>query len=200
MIQESLDQAVTLQDDRPEVVGLMLDYFYDLDYRVGARITQDVSELEIHACVYGIGEKHGSEGLKTLAKKKFGEYAPTAAATHQNFLSAIRPIFSMTPSSDRGLRDMAVNTWLFIAAGAEEERKDEVEAIMLDVPDFARNIAMRLAPLCSKVLLQGICHCGQDTFGSGESLFEARCFNCKRPAKEAVKLFVRPYVEIEAFW
>ena len=177
----------------------MLDYFYNLDYQVGGRIPEDVSELELHACVYGLGEKYGSEGLKVLAKKKFGENAHTATERHQNFLSAIRPIFSMTPSSDRGLRDMAVSIWLFIAAGAEEEKKDEVEAIMLDVPDFARNIAMRLAPLCSKALLQGACHCGEDTFGGGNSLFEARCFKCRRPAKEAVKLFVRPYVNIEPF-
>ena len=178
----------------------MLDYFYDLDYRADARITQDLTELETHACVYGIGEKYGSEGLKSLARKKFAEHAHTAAVTPQNFLSAIRPIFSMTPGNDRGLRDMAVDTWLFIAAGAEEQMKDEVEAIMLDVPDFARSIALRLAPLCSKVLLEGVCRCGQDKFVGGESHFESLCLNCRRPAKDAVKLFIRPRVEIEPFW
>lgn len=178
----------------------MLDYFYDLDYLLDSRVTPKMSELETHACVYGVGEKYGSTGLKSLAKKKFAECAPTAATMHQDFLSAIQPIFSMTPSSDRGLRDIAVNIWLFIAADAEEERKDEVEAIMLDVPEFARNIAMRLAAPCSKAVLEGICRCGQDKFAGGPSLFAAICLNCRRPAREGTKLFIRPRVGVEPFW
>ena len=97
------------------------------------------------------------------------------------------------------LRDIAVNIWLFIAARVKEHMKDEVEATMRDVPDFARSIALRLAPLYSKVLMEGVCRCSKDKFVGGEHQFEALCLNCRRPAEEAVKLFIRPRVTIEPF-
>jgi hypothetical protein len=178
----------------------MLDYFYGFDYEINLDSSDGSKELEIHASVYGIGEKYDATDLKVLAAKKFGLAAPKVTEPYDGLLQAIRLTYSLTPSSDRMLRDIVISLWLIVAADVVEQRKDDVEILMRENPDFPLDLSMRLAPLCSKSGPEGRCPCGGQVYGYGRRIFQAGCHTCKRSAKEVKELVMRPDVKLKPFW
>ncbi|KAI9784353.1 MAG: hypothetical protein M1839_002414 [Geoglossum umbratile] len=56
--------------------------------------------------VYAIAEKYDIPALKTLAKERFSEWAKSNWS-HKDFPILVREVFESTPTSDRGLRDVA---------------------------------------------------------------------------------------------
>ena len=108
-MKENRANQVILNDDDPQVIRFMLDYFCGFDYHISAESSCEMGELELHACVYGIGEKYESMDLKTLAASKFTRTATTETMEYGDLLQAIRLIYTLTPSTDRRLRDIAIN-------------------------------------------------------------------------------------------
>lgn len=197
-MKECETQTVVLKEDNPQIVRLMLNYFYGSDYHAEPGPDQGLSDLETHAAVYGIGEKYGALDMKTLAAKKFGQSAATM--TYEDLLRAIRLVYDLTPSSDRGLRDVAIRLWLVVAHDVISERKEEVETLMRGVPDFAFDLSMRLSPLYGHESLEGRCRCGQYMHGRGVGLFKVSCSSCERSAAELKELCARAYLKLTPFW
>ena len=199
-MKENRAQQVILNDDVPRVVRLMLDYFYGFDYHINAESSSEMGELELHACVYGIGEKYESTDLKTLAASKFASSATAPTMEYGDLLQAIRLIYSLTPSTDRGLRDIAINLWLICASDLFKEKQHEAETVMREVPDFVVELSTKLAPRCVEERQEAICRCGEKVYWRGTSLFQDRCPDCKRPLRELEMLSIISTVKLKPFW
>lgn len=100
----------------------MMHYFYHLDYppQEGKLSSRDnpqndrsteasVSNLTIHARVYGLAEKYQIRGLKTAALGKFKEEALVHWLT-ADFRRAVEEVYMSTVSHDRGMRYVVVDT------------------------------------------------------------------------------------------
>ena len=84
---------------------------YSLDYYTEATAYNGVEEdapLIVNAKVYTLGEKYQIEALRDMAKKKFEE-SLERDVLHESFLVAIGIIYSNTPLSHRGIRDLIVD-------------------------------------------------------------------------------------------
>ena len=71
---------------------------------------EETPDLVAHARVYALAEKYGIEGLKTLAKQKF----EVTAADHwceTEFLESAEEAYTSTVESDRGLRDVVLQSF-----------------------------------------------------------------------------------------
>ncbi|KKZ63843.1 hypothetical protein EMCG_01850 [[Emmonsia] crescens] len=119
---EGHEGTISLQEDDPQVVDIMINYFYHLDYNIfpqgnkmdspnsGSEIfevPQTYSSLTIHAKVYCLGEKYLINSLKALALQKF----KATAREHwdvNDFLEAAKQAYTSTIETDRGLRDAVI--------------------------------------------------------------------------------------------
>jgi BTB/POZ domain len=91
------------------------------------------TNLVAHARVYAIAEKYDIEGLKALAKWKF---ATEMNAHHHSaeVPDAIAEVYESTVESDRGLRDVVIQT---VRTHPEMVRRADVEDVIKDVPSLA---------------------------------------------------------------
>lgn len=103
--QESSDRKIQIKDFDASVVEAMLRFMYSFDYSNNS----GSSTMVYDAQVYQIADKYDIPALKAHCKSKFG----TAIATGwslDDFPLAITVAYESTPSEDRGLRDLAVET------------------------------------------------------------------------------------------
>jgi hypothetical protein len=90
--------------------------------------------------VYAIADKYDIPPLKEIAKKRF-ETSAEKNWTHRDFSGIVKEIFESTPTSDRGLRDIAIR---IVASHADVlVQKDEFRALIEEVGDLGLN-TMRL--------------------------------------------------------
>ncbi|KAE8384180.1 hypothetical protein BDV23DRAFT_189479 [Aspergillus alliaceus] len=119
---EGHEGTISFQEDDPQIVDIMINYFYHLDYNVFSQengmdsqnprseifeVPQAHSSLTIHAKVYCLGEKYLISSLKALALQKF-----KATAREQwdvnDFLEAAKQAYTSTIETDRGLKDAVI--------------------------------------------------------------------------------------------
>jgi len=84
------------------------------------------AQLVVHAKVYAIAEQYGIQRLKSLAKKKFA----AQVAYHRNsdeFAESLREVYETTIETDRGLRDIVIQTFRQFPELAQ--RKDVADAV-----------------------------------------------------------------------
>lgn len=89
--------------------------------------------LMTHVAVYALGEKYGIPGLKSLARKKFA-HQMEIHLSNPEFAEACQEAYESTVDSDRGLRDVIIQT--FRAHPNLSLRKD-VEMVVRDTPGLA---------------------------------------------------------------
>ena len=85
----------------PDVLDKVLTFIYKRDYQVDAK-----SAITIHPEVYKLADYLDIPTLKSIVKKKFSE-ALREDWEVVSFTKALRTIYTSTPASDRGLRDVA---------------------------------------------------------------------------------------------
>ncbi|GKU15375.1 unnamed protein product [Fusarium langsethiae] len=102
---ESSERAIDIKDFDPTVVEAMLHFMYYFHYTN----VSGVSAMVFDAQVYQIADKYSVHALKRHAKNKFGT-AVEAGWTMDDFPVAINVVYTTTPSNDRGLRDLTVET------------------------------------------------------------------------------------------
>ena len=147
-LKEAETGVITLPDDDPEIVKLMIDYFYTLDYSPssGLRIAKGkkqvvpagkepvespqgpdgTSHLITLAKMYAIADKYDIKGLQSLSRDKF-KLAAANNWNHCDLPLAIYAVYTSTPDSNMGLRDIVVN---LISDHMSLMRKPEVEAVV----------------------------------------------------------------------
>ncbi|KAK7419839.1 hypothetical protein QQZ08_010673 [Neonectria magnoliae] len=102
---ESSEKKIKIKDFDASVVEAMLRFMYTFDYTN----TYSTSTMVYDAQVYQIADKYDVLALKENSKAKFG-VAITTGWSMDDFPLAITVVYESTPSADRGLRDLVVET------------------------------------------------------------------------------------------
>ncbi|CRL24977.1 BTB/POZ fold [Penicillium camemberti] len=183
--EESVTNRVVLHE-RPTLVKGMIDYLYTLDYKVElpipetnlqqaegekARDNQEMptdlpedagascSILSFHILMYSLADRMFINGLKALSKENVAkELARQLDA--RTFPHAIHEIYSSTPASDRGLRDLVVGITMdnLVSLRTGSKKMDPTEAgtgeesgpaafpdsLVSSVPQFSSDLAVAM--------------------------------------------------------
>ncbi|KAI3583836.1 BTB/POZ protein [Fusarium oxysporum f. sp. albedinis] len=137
---ESSDGNIDIKDFDPGVVDAMLRFIYSFEYDN----TQGTPPMIFDACMYQIADKYDIAALKTESKNKF-ELAIANGWATDDFPVAANLVYVSTPSEDRGLRDIVVDT-----AGKNIDQlvgKDGFCELTRETPDFAADL---IPFLCGK--------------------------------------------------
>ncbi|KAL8404880.1 hypothetical protein RB594_009675 [Gaeumannomyces avenae] len=148
---EAREGRISLPEDDPQIVDLMVQYFYHLDYRIsmesyGTQRTEGLVNqtqmlgwhLPIHVKVYAMAEKYGIVGLKAVARRRF-ETAVDDVWHHSHFIEAAREAYGSTVEADRPLRD-AVS--LKFMARPDLLARSEARDLLKEVPALAYDVLM----------------------------------------------------------
>ncbi|KAH6644282.1 hypothetical protein C7974DRAFT_17914 [Boeremia exigua] len=114
----------------------MVEQFAD-DYNEYATMEPEVdvesAHLVIHAKVYAIAEKYGITGLKSLARTKFA-YQISTHLNSPEFADACQEAYETTFHTDRGLRDVIIQTF---RANPDLSMREDVEMAVRETPGLA---------------------------------------------------------------
>ncbi len=140
--QEATSGVIQLQDDDPLMLEKMLEYLYTGKYSRASAYRkgytpEDYSAVYVHIEVYSLGEKYNISGLKNLARHYFG-YCVWFGWNRFDFSSVIRDVFTSTPESDSGLRNLVLSV-AQKNIEALRERK-EFDALLKELPEFTLNL------------------------------------------------------------
>ncbi|KAH7141754.1 BTB/POZ protein [Dactylonectria macrodidyma] len=102
---ESSERKIDIKDFDTSVVDAMLHFIYSFDYSND----YGTSSMVFDAQVYQIADKYDISALKAHAKDKF-DAAITTGWSMDDFPLAVMVVYESTPSADRGLRDLVVET------------------------------------------------------------------------------------------
>jgi hypothetical protein len=99
--------------DDPEIVKLMIEYFYHFNYlraedATGSPATSKVHLIE-HAKVFALAVKYQADGLRELAISKFKE-SIEANWNHEDLSHAIHIVYQSTTDDVTELRDIVTDT------------------------------------------------------------------------------------------
>ncbi|KAM0718908.1 hypothetical protein Q7P37_005980 [Cladosporium fusiforme] len=121
--------------DDPEIVKLMIHYFYHLDYLNDEdAISKNECHLIEHAKTFAIAVKYQVQGLRTIAHAKF-KLLVLKSLEHDDFSHAIHIVYTSTADNVTELRDIVANT---IHANIDKMRKKpEVQALLSSIPGLA---------------------------------------------------------------
>jgi hypothetical protein len=106
--------------------------------------------LSLHILMYSLADRLLIHGLKALSKDKFEEELARVRLDSSTFPHIISGIYSSTPESDRGLRDLAVNMTmdnlaaLRTAAGTGEEPGSMAfpDSLAKSTPQFSSDLVV----------------------------------------------------------
>jgi hypothetical protein len=93
----------------------------------------ETAHLIIHAKVYALAEKYGIMGLKALARRKFASQAKEHISSTE-LPWAMKEVYESTVDSDRGLRDIVIQTF---RANPDIARRPDVEDVVRETPSLA---------------------------------------------------------------
>ncbi|KAG5792812.1 hypothetical protein H9Q69_008114 [Fusarium xylarioides] len=170
---ESSEGNIDIKDFDPGVVDAMLRFIYSFEYDN----MQGTPPMIFDARMYQIADKYDIAALKTESKKKF-ELAIANGWATDDFPVAANLVYVSTPSEDRGLRDIVVET-----ARKNIDQlvgKDGFCELTRETPDFAADL---IPFLCGK--------------GSGSTPFpySYKCLSCSGMIKGQFSAQIRycPY-------
>ncbi|CAH0025793.1 unnamed protein product, partial [Clonostachys rhizophaga] len=139
---ESLEKKIEIQDFDSGIVESMLRYMYSFNYNN----IRGVSSMVYDAQVYQIADKYDIPTLKEYSKDRFNT-AITTGWNMDEFPLAINVVYESTPSEDRGLRDLVVETSLLHLDSLLEQ--DGFGNILRTSADFSADLIPFLAPKTS---------------------------------------------------
>ncbi|RMZ03068.1 hypothetical protein D0862_05802 [Hortaea werneckii] len=128
--------------DDPDAVKLMIDYLYLHDYELITTCFSGISEVSetgafgepdgdygaiMDAKVYALGCKYQIPSLQSTSLTKFEE-AAALAWDSEEFAHAVHLVHTITPDSDKGLRDVTV--WVIHEHDDELYNKPAMEAVI----------------------------------------------------------------------
>lgn len=188
---ESLDGAVTLQDDDPILVARLLLYFYTSDYeppeikqdilgkimnRAASSVNdaqphEDESQMIVAAQMYGIAGKYGIKDLKDLCVERFAAGVRKASTT--DLLALVDVVYEQTPDVDDLLRKWVV--WRIQTSRMSMDDSNRLAALVYKQHDFARDMITKYAarnyvwcPDCKAYIELKSCRCGWSGICGGE--------------------------------
>lgn len=159
--------------DDPEIVKLMVEYFYHFDYRRKSQKpkppvdsqsaldvttsplpTQPIVHLVDDAKVFAMAVKYKVRALQDLAIKKF-RASVHSHWKHEEFARVVVVVNTSTPSDVVQLRELVVDVMdLYLEAGI---LTPEIESELSTIPSFAYDLLKRRIP-------PKPCDCGHPTY------------------------------------
>ncbi|KAG7412872.1 BTB/POZ domain-containing protein 8 [Fusarium oxysporum f. sp. rapae] len=130
---ESSEGNIDIKDFEPNVVDAMLRFVYSFEYNNA----EGTPPIVFDAHMYQIADKYDIAALKTESKNKF-ELAIANGWATDDFPVAANLVYVSTPSEDRGLRDIVVET-----ASENIDQlvgKDGFCELIRETPDFAADL------------------------------------------------------------
>ncbi|KAL0258078.1 hypothetical protein SLS55_007249 [Diplodia seriata] len=102
---EARTGVIDLSEDPPELVEVLLAYFYiqDIPLHENVRL-KDGRKTRFFASVYAIAEKYRVSGLKLRAWAAFNDYLNAGEWQSPHFIKTIAYVWESTPEKDMGLR------------------------------------------------------------------------------------------------
>ncbi|KAF6218342.1 hypothetical protein HO133_005689 [Letharia lupina] len=147
---ESEGNLIDLSHDTKPVVYRMLEFLYHGEYREIGHLdylTIDKDLLEkgraqhalLHAEMFAVADKYDIATLGVVAMNKFEKALSKKKFGNGHYLDIIKHVYSTTPESNRGLRDLVVS---HARAHGNEIQKDSIlnprlEEIVSITPQFA---------------------------------------------------------------
>jgi speckle-type POZ protein len=170
---EASEKKVEIKDFDASVVEAMLRFMYSFDYSNVC----GTSSMVYDAHVYQIADKYDIPALKTLSMGKFGA-AITTGWSMDDFSLAIGEVYDSTPSKDRGLRDLAVETSCKNIDKLLQH--DGFCKLLRRTPDFAADLIPVLCGRHSTNLHRYECPSCEHTFRAEYSGGNYHCPSCSR--------------------
>lgn len=136
-IQEVTDNAIRLEEDDPRAVEAMVHFMYGFNYDSSGSDRGRTSPMLFNVNVYQTGDKYDIPKLKEQAKEKF-TVALKNCWEMDDFPVAIARVYSTTVASDRGLRDLLVDTCLEHIDRLLEN--DDFKQVLRETLDFAADL------------------------------------------------------------
>lgn len=154
--QEATERKVTLHDDPPFAVKLMVDWFYSFDYKL-LTIEKHISVLEAHYSMLRLADKCDIPSLKDLVVARVRRFLARISSQEpsdiicQSLLAGTLHAFkNATPVDDRFCK-VVIEGW--VANDKQILRhsdKEDLEAAMADVPEFASALIAQLGGFALK--------------------------------------------------
>ncbi|KAI6289622.1 hypothetical protein MCOR27_000118 [Pyricularia oryzae] len=144
---EGFEGVITLHDNEPLVIDMMIQYLYLLDYKPAydpsfqfAESKQNASapDLLLHTKMYAIADNYAIAGLKALAVVKFKSSAGEAWNI-KDFLDAAIEAYSSTVETDRDMRNAVVQMF---ARRKELLELDEVKNLVRKLDQLAYDLLL----------------------------------------------------------
>jgi hypothetical protein len=117
----------------PAAIENALDNNWDMRSTSSQDPDLDNAYLLTHARVYAIAEKYGIKGLKTLARSKFAAQIAQHFCSNE-FAPSLAEVYESTVDSDRGLRDIVIQTF---RSHPDIATRDDVEDVVRQTPGLA---------------------------------------------------------------
>ena len=140
--QESSTNTIDLTADGISLVSRMIHCFYygtypDFNEEDDGHTWRSAHQL--HAAMYALGDKYDVTSLKNRARANFNRPASKVYIWDlQGFIDSIPLVYSSTPDSDRGLRDITVSK---IKENPSQYLHEDVKAsyrkVLFEVPEFS---------------------------------------------------------------
>lgn len=115
---------------------------YRFDYDAGGSDQASVSPMIFHLKVYSIADKYDVLVLKSQASEKFAKLVKTCWDM-DDFPCAITEIYSSTYGTDRGLRDLVIETVCEHIYALLE--KQDFQTVLEETPGFAADVTRVIA-------------------------------------------------------
>ncbi|KAJ5821251.1 uncharacterized protein N7525_010535 [Penicillium rubens] len=177
--EESVTNRVVLEE-KPDLIERMIEYLYTLDYHLkvhppetelsghpdGENAEDSLEELgdtdeeaatacntlSLHILMYSFADRLLIHGLKALSKDKVEKELALVRLDSSTFPHIISGIYSSTPESDRGLRDLALQMTmdnlvaLRSAAGTGEESGPMAfpDSLAKSTPQFSSDLVVEM--------------------------------------------------------
>lgn len=136
-IQEVTDNAIRLEEDDPRAMEAMIHFMYGFNYDSSGSDRGRTSPMLFNVNVYQTGDKYDIPNLKKQAKEKFA-VALKNCWEMDDFPVAIAKAYSTTVASDRGLRDLLIETCLEHID--ELLGNDDFKQVLRETLDFAADL------------------------------------------------------------
>ncbi|KAM0708098.1 hypothetical protein Q7P35_004747 [Cladosporium inversicolor] len=125
--------------DAPEIVELMVEYFYHFDYLRTAAADGRPSLIK-HAKVFAMAIKYQVDGLRALAAQKFKQAASTDWSS-EDFAHVVHVVYASTPDHTQELREIVADT--IYDHFNDLKDKEELEVVISGLGDLSYSLLRR---------------------------------------------------------
>ena len=185
----------------------MIDFLYRGDYQTDVD-SGEQHHAVLHAAMFAVADKYNIAALGDAAKVKFQKSIKSIVWISPDigsFMDVIEYVYSTTPESNRGLRDIVVRQIQILGTQitADPKLNSRLEGIIASTPSFAmdliRNSFVQASPrrcsACDEYLGDGtICtdhHCGNNDYTRAQ--FGVFGNAARDMSARATEIFGRPW-------